>query len=65
MTREHFEAFAKMLRETPNAHERRAIAAKIIPVFKQFNPLFHERKFREAAKCEEMKGLRYALSGVN
>jgi hypothetical protein len=51
MTRKHFEAFAKMLREIEDKVLRKIIAEKIIPILGDDNALFDEERFRKAAKC--------------
>lgn len=51
MTRKHFEAFAKMLREIENKELRLIIAEKIIAVLIDANERFDEALFRWAAKC--------------
>lgn len=51
MSRKHYEAFAKMLREEENKELRLLIAARIIPILQADNEKFDEAYFRKAAKC--------------
>ena len=51
-TREHFEAVAKVIRETPNPKTRERLSTEFANIFEASNSLFNEKLFLAACESE-------------